>query len=161
MCIVALMERQPPRFFGSGKNLTRSEIKEGVRLIDHWGQGRPESRSECGVDRPCLFVSCRYNLYLDVNGRRTRFNFPHLEPSQMSWSCVLDEVEASPDGMTLQEVGDRMNITRERVRQLQNDILDKLRWLAHYSLTFQKMIEAWEVKASGTNRSDEEFTINK
>ena len=36
---------------------------------------RPRARSECrDAKRPCLYVSCRYHLYLDVNPEHTTFD---------------------------------------------------------------------------------------
>lgn len=80
---------------------------------------RPKTRAEC-VDqpRPCPWVSCRWNLYLDVHARGSlQMNFPHLEPDQMTHSCALDVADAG--GSTLEEVGEIMQVTRERIRQIQ------------------------------------------
>jgi hypothetical protein len=81
---------------------------------------RPVTRADCvdGV-RPCPFVGCHWNLYLDVNPKTgsIQLNFPHLEPDEMTASCVLDL--ASRGGMTMDEVGACTNITRERVRQIE------------------------------------------
>jgi hypothetical protein len=80
---------------------------------------RPRTRGECeqGV-RPCPFVSCRYHLFLDVTraGGLT-LNFPDLEPEQLVESCALDV--ALHGGEKLENVGLVMNVTRERVRQLE------------------------------------------
>lgn len=88
---------------------------------------RPAVRSECiDVPRPCPFVSCRYHLYLDVmpHSGRIRFNFPGLEVDEIPVSCALDEAEANIDGLQLEGVAVRAgNITRERVRQLQDGAL--------------------------------------
>jgi len=82
---------------------------------------RPRTRGEC-VDgpRPCPWVSCRHHLYLDVDARTgaLKVNFPDLEPEQLAQSCSLDLAER--DGMTLEEVGQVLNLTRERVRQIEN-----------------------------------------
>ena len=89
---------------------------------------RPQSRAECAtVPRPCPFISCRYHLYLDVNPRtgRIKFNFPGLEVSQCAVSCALDVAEAGP--WTLEDIGSRLNITRERARQLAEQALGKIR----------------------------------
>ena len=71
--------------------------------------------------RPCVFVSCRHTLYLDVNPEvgSVKFNFPLLEPEDMppDESCSLDRAEAGE--ATLDRVGDFLNITRERARQLE------------------------------------------
>jgi hypothetical protein len=150
------MNRLPPRNVGNRKGLSRAEIQEGIELIDHWGQDRPKNRSECrGGARPCPYVSCRYNLYLDARDRQVRLNFPHLEPDEMSWSCVLDEIDQFPDGMTLEQIGERMNITRERVRQLEAEILPKLKLMAAHSDQLQSMIAAWEAR----RRQDTELII--
>jgi len=82
---------------------------------------RPASRSECrSMPRPCPFVGCRYHLYLDVNPRNgnVKYNFPDLEPWELAYSCALDIAEMG-SGVTLEEIGHAMNLTRERVRQLE------------------------------------------
>jgi len=83
---------------------------------------RPRVRVDCaGVPRPCPYVGCKHNNYLDVNpdtGSIT-FNFPHLEPHEMDpeRSCSLDLAERG--GMTLDEIGEALSITRERARQIE------------------------------------------
>lgn len=81
---------------------------------------RPRTRSECrDAPRPCPWIGCKYHLYLDVN-RETgaiKINFPDLEPWELAESCVLDVAERG--AITLEEVGGIMNITRERVRQVE------------------------------------------
>jgi hypothetical protein len=91
---------------------------------DYW---RPRTREDCAsVPRPCPYVGCLYNLYLDQNGRDLKFNFPYLTPDQMpaAWSCVLDVAERG--GVTLEEIGDALNVTRERTRQIELVALRKL-----------------------------------
>ncbi len=97
---------------------------------------RPRTRGECGEERPCPFVSCRYNLYLDVNPKlgSIKLNFPHLEPWEMGESCVLDVAERGGipgsgvgEGIVLEDVADMMNITRERVRQLERTGMNRIK----------------------------------
>lgn len=89
---------------------------------------RPMTRAECREGkRPCLYVSCRYHLYLDVNPvtGSIKINFPDKEPWELSDTCALDVAEKG--GITLEEVGEIMNLTRERIRQVEVSGLDKLR----------------------------------
>lgn len=58
-----------------------------------------------------------------------KFNFPHLLPEQMSDSCSLDV--AKEGGTTLDEVGNFLNLSRERIRQLEVKIIAKVRSLIH------------------------------
>ena len=112
----------------AGRRLTRAEIEEGKRLVDDMWYERPKSRSEC-VDgpRPCAFVSCKYHLYLDVKDetQSIKLNFPHLEVWEMEHSCSLDVAERG--GLTLEQVGAIMNLTRERIRQVEGAGMEKLR----------------------------------
>jgi hypothetical protein len=89
---------------------------------------RPVRRSECREDkRPCLYVSCRYHLYLDVNPMTgsIKLNFPDKEVWELAETCALDVAERG--GITLEEVGEIMNLTRERIRQVEVSGLEKLK----------------------------------
>jgi hypothetical protein len=90
----------------------------------------PATRAECrGGPRPCPLISCRWNLYLDVepNGAIT-LNFPDREPEDMVHSCALDIAEAvyEDDTARLDAVGAAMNLCGERVRQIEEKALRKL-----------------------------------
>jgi len=87
----------------------------------------PALRSECKTGyRPCPFVSCRFHLYLDVTEHGAiKLNFPDQEPWEMKTSCALDVAEAG-DGLTLEELGGLLNLTRERTRQIERLALDKV-----------------------------------
>jgi DNA-binding CsgD family transcriptional regulator len=81
---------------------------------------RPRTRGDCAsMSRPCPFVSCAHHLYLDVN-RETgtvKLNFPNLEVWELRETCSLDVADRG--GVTLEEVGSIMNLTRERIRQIE------------------------------------------
>jgi hypothetical protein len=89
--------------------------------------GLPTSRGECeGHEGPCPLVSCRWNLYLDVNPRNgnIKLNFPDKEVWELRQTCALDV--ADRNGVTLEELGALVNLTRERVRQLETQALASL-----------------------------------
>ena len=101
---------------------------EMLDIIDYW---RPSNRSEClNMPRPCLYVSCRHHLYLDVNPKTgsIKLNFPDKEVWELGESCALDVAERG--GITLEEVGQIMNLTRERIRQVEVRGLEKLNGLS-------------------------------
>lgn len=89
---------------------------------------RPRTRAECirGV-RPCPFVSCRHHTYLDVNpsSGSLRINFPDRDPWELEITCTLDA--ADDGGITLEAVGHALNLTRERVRQVERDAYEHYR----------------------------------
>ncbi|MHB1845651.1 MAG: sigma factor-like helix-turn-helix DNA-binding protein [Deltaproteobacteria bacterium] len=101
---------------------------EELQLIQQIERLRPKTRADCaGGPRPCLFVSCKHHLYLDVNPKTgsVKLNFPDKEIWELAHTCALDV--ADQGGITLEEVGDIMNLTRERVRQVEAVGLEKLR----------------------------------
>lgn len=114
------------------KRLTKEEIRQGVSLMPFMNYDRPVTRAECksGI-RPCPFVSCKHHLYLDVNPETgsIKLNFPHLEVWEMDETCSLDV--AARGGITLEEVGEIMNLTRERIRQVEVRGLLKLKMSSH------------------------------
>jgi hypothetical protein len=72
-------------------------------------------------------VSCGHHLYLDVNPQSgaIKLNFPHLEVWEMAETCALDVADRG--GITLEEVGAILNLTRERIRQVEVRGLTKIR----------------------------------
>ena len=111
------------------KRLTREELRLGALMFPPVDDvARPASRAECREEaRPCPWVSCKHHLYLDVNPETgsIKINFPDLEPWDMVETCSLDIAERG--GITLEEVGEIMNLTRERIRQVEVRGLLKLR----------------------------------
>jgi DNA-directed RNA polymerase sigma subunit (sigma70/sigma32) len=101
---------------------------EEAELLSELTQNRPKNRSDCiSSPRPCVFVSCKYNLYLDVNPETgsIKLNFPEKEIFELEYTCALDVAEKG--GITLEEVGEIMNLTRERIRQVETRGLEKVR----------------------------------
>jgi hypothetical protein len=110
------------------KRLTRDEKRLSELLVYPDDVERPFTREECrSMQRPCPFVSCSHHLYLDVNQETgaIKLNFPHLEVWEMAETCSLDV--ADKGGITLEEVGAILNLTRERIRQVEVRGLGKIK----------------------------------
>lgn len=90
----------------------------------HW---RPETRAECQlVERPCVYVGCRHNLYLDVTKKGDIImNFPDQEPGDVKESCSLDIADRGENN--LEEVGAFMHLSSERARQMEEKLTRRLR----------------------------------
>jgi hypothetical protein len=127
------------------KTMSRKEIARDLRRQRQSGEldpelegvireieaSRPHARSQCATGpRPCMFISCKHHLYLDVNPATgsIKLNFPDKEIWEMGETCALDVADRG--GITLEEVGAIMNLTRERIRQVETRGLLKLRAMA-------------------------------
>lgn len=98
---------------------------------------RPETRQDCyNMPRPCPFVGCRYHLYLDIRrSGKIKVNSEHREPEDvdlallgMPNTCALDIAEKNlGTGVTLEEIGGIYGLSRERIRQVQDRALRKMR----------------------------------
>jgi len=112
----------------SVKRMTKRELELGRMLYPDTEEfAKPVTRLDCqGAARPCPFVSCQHHLYLDVSARTgaIKLNFPDLEVWEMTETCALDVADRG--GTTLEEVGAIMNLTRERIRQVEVKGLAKL-----------------------------------
>ena len=94
-----------------------------------WAMSRADCQHGPHAERPCPFVSCKHHLYLDVNERNgnIKLNFPDVEVWELPETCALDVADRG--GITLEEVGAIMNLTRERIRQLEDLSLARLKAL--------------------------------
>ena len=117
------------------KTMSRREMLRERRRRERAGDvlevleyDRPTERSECiNGPRPCLYVSCKHHLFLDVNPETgsIKLNFPDKDPWELEETCALDVAERG--GITLEEVGEILNLTRERIRQLEVTALEKMK----------------------------------
>ena len=99
---------------------------------------KPKTWGECESQRlgssanPCPFVSCKYNLYLDVTpAGNIRIAFPEREVWELPQTCALHVAskvtsEGDTDDMTLVDVGRLIRVTRERVRQISDGAIAKI-----------------------------------
>lgn len=111
------------------KHLTHGYMEAEAHKLDHFMSSteyakivaaRPKTRADCkDGPRPCPWVACSQHLYLDVNPTTgtIKFNFPDHGLDDLRATCSLDV--ADEGGHTLEQVGEYMNLTRERVRQLE------------------------------------------
>src|SRR6187549_3616416 len=109
------------------KRMTKRELEFGRLLYPETDYDKPKTRAECAEGpRPCPFISCKHHLYVDVSPRTgaIKLNFPDLEVWEMGDSCALDVADRG--GTTLEDVGAIMNLTRERIRQVEVKALAKL-----------------------------------
>ncbi len=121
------------------RRLSQLELERGRLLYpvgDAAAADRPRTRGDCVEGpRPCPWISCRHHLAVDVSARTgsIKVNFPDIEPEELAESCSLDLADTGPT--TLQEVGAAMNLTRERVRQIEIRALAKLDLPARLALS--------------------------
>ena len=109
----------------------RAALAELYPIEDVASVPRPTTRAECRQHAgPCPWVACKHHLYLDINPLTgsIKINFPDLEPWELQHTCALDVAEQG--ALTLEQVGEITNLTRERVRQLEAVGLSKLGMVA-------------------------------
>jgi hypothetical protein len=103
----------------------RWEMKED--LLEAGSPTPPKTRGDCERgERPCPWVRCKFHLYLDVNPETgsIKLNFPDLEVWELPESCALDVADRG--GAILEDIGGLINLTRERIRQVEEQAKAKL-----------------------------------
>lgn len=100
--------------------------------------GECQERALGTATNPCWYLRCRYNLLIDLEPRTGSYKvtWPDLTSGAYGdeyhalpqHTCALHE--AAHGGLTLDEVGVMMNLTRERVRQIETKALHRLRDLS-------------------------------
>lgn len=91
---------------------------------------KPLTRGDC-IDgpRPCPYVTCPHHLGYEITPNGGLFKrVADSELGVAHESCALDVADRG--GATLEEVAGMMSITRERVRQIEEKALDKIRALS-------------------------------
>ena len=84
---------------------------------------RPRVRGDCAsVPRPCPYVGCRYNTFLDLTpGGKIRRNWNSPEEVPAECSCALDVAERGSHVYSY--IARCMNCTRQRVQQIEDKAL--------------------------------------
>lgn len=125
------------------KVMTKERFDELADKVGLKDDERPRTRADCkDVPRPCPYVGCKYNTYLDIKDDGTILapDYPPWEANPKT-SCVLDVADGSlgrpitdptdkmrvADVATLDEIGQAIGVTRERTRQVIDNILAKLK----------------------------------
>ena len=114
----------------------KTSLADGIEHSLHF---RPRTRGDCeDGPRPCPWVSCRHHLLFDVSGIGSLIPSVVFDAADedsiwsaldgMRFTCSLDA--AKRDGMTLEDVGDILGVTRERTRQVQYAAIAKLQAIA-------------------------------
>lgn len=83
---------------------------------------RPKTRADCiNGPRPCPWVGCRYHLGIRITSTgKVKECWPGVEDgdlSQMVTSCALDVADQGEH--TYESTGELMNLTRQRVQQIE------------------------------------------
>src|SRR5450432_1180060 len=118
----------------SVKRMTKRELEIGKLLYPETDYYKPATRAECAEGpRPCPYVSCKHHLFIDVSPRTgaIKLNFPDLEVWELGESCALDVADRG--GTRMEDEGAIMNLTRERIRQVEVKALAKLEALRDMS----------------------------
>ena len=111
----------------SVKRMTKRELEIGRLLYPENGYWRPRTRAECAGERDparLFLVNITYSWMFPRARGRSNSNFPDLDVWDMNESCALDVADRG--GTTLEDVGAIMNLTRERIRQVEVKALAKL-----------------------------------
>ena len=108
--------------------IPKEQLRIGLLLYPERVVGRPRTRADCeDGQRPCPYAGCRYHLGFEVRASGSLVEvFGDTEVWDMSHTCALDEAKVP---RTLDEIGAMLGMTRERIRQIEEEALAKLREL--------------------------------
>lgn len=119
------------------KRVSKRDLVSGARaypksITEAFEAERPVTRADClpggkNEQRPCPWVNCIHHLALEVEEETGSIKIPR--PDRETWgtprTCALDVADEGTH--TLEEVGELLNVTRERMRQLEMKALKKVR----------------------------------
>ena len=127
----------PPPVTIGGRDLGKNQSARALASLDKLvgpsepsdRLGAPRVRAECiNGPRPCPWASCRHHLAVDVTGHGgLRITWPMLQIGEVLYSCALDVTDDYPAGLTQDQVGALLNLSHERIRQIELRLQRKLR----------------------------------
>lgn len=97
--------------------MTRHRLRALPRT---WGDCQSQGLGT--AERPCAYLRCRWNLQIDINPQSGEIR---LMTNGSEHTCALRV--AQHDGLQLDEIAAILNVSIERVRQLEAKALHKLR----------------------------------
>ncbi len=103
------------------ENYTAEELALADAILD----AMPRTRAECPTDGPCPWVTCRYSAWTDVTQYGRLVQSPAWGNEAVT--CILRIADENPDGMTFEAVGAVLGLTRERISQIEEQALYRLR----------------------------------
>jgi hypothetical protein len=116
-----------------------AQLRAETDAIGH--ERRPATRGDCSAARgglPCPWVSCSHHLAIVVTGSGTLQVLAPTSPDDpmeldleaMAATCVLDVIDEHENGIGQEQAALALNLTRERVRQLEVSGLARLEVMA-------------------------------
>lgn len=90
----------------------------------------PKKRSECPIERPCPWVSCKYHMCFDIKyaygKEKICFYFKENEDWKKKDTCLFDIIKPG-EIMTYKEIGSYFGLSKEAIRQIINKALEKIK----------------------------------
>lgn len=117
-----------PRNGPRGISISQRDPFEVLNPREASDDPRPRTRGEClAAERPCPWIGCRHHLAYGVSRCGSlQITWPDRELEDMPATCSLDIADGLADGASLEEVGRLLNLTRERVRQIETRTLARI-----------------------------------
>lgn len=126
---------------------------------------RPHTYGDClerdlgGEGQPCPWVGCKHHLAVDVTPTgRLELHTPDATGEDIDWDAILRSGTptcslraAGVDEVTLLEIGGLFGVSRERIRQIENKAITKLRGRAERLHLDELLVD--EVDADDARRS--------
>lgn len=75
------------------------------------------------ITRPCAKSDCKYFIY----DRKINQSFNSRRLCSKVMNCCIVAADVNPDGITLQTIADMLDMSRERVRQIEDQALNRIK----------------------------------